>query len=284
MKKLFLIVALLIHGIAMFAQDHVVARGESLQSIADKYNVSLDKIIEANPGVDKLFYVGLVLTVPENESAMTRQSETVESVTVQMQDNGSEQLTPDAVNQTNDVPGFEPSMMMEYGFLSKAEGVSGSNYTYAISVGANYYLMHKDKGVFAGARIGYNSANYNNTVKVDRGEYQNTTSTAHFIAIPINMGYALTNDNSRLGISPYAGIGFNFCVGGKIKSKGRIHGENINGEEKFKKKVGVDARVGLQLRLWGFNIGGSYVFPLNDSQKSYFGKDAYPAINIGFGF
>lgn len=58
----------------------------------------------------------------------------------------------------------------------------------------------------------------------------------------------------------------------------------MSGTQKYKKKVGADFRAGVQLRLWGFNVGASYVCPLNKNQKMYFGDDSYFAVNIGFGF
>lgn len=48
------------------AEKHTVQRGENLQSIADKYNVSVDQLVKANPGCDNLFYVGLILNIPES--------------------------------------------------------------------------------------------------------------------------------------------------------------------------------------------------------------------------
>ena len=174
-------------------------------------------------------------------------------------------------------------MMIEYGFLTKEDDAKGTNYTYAYSIGGNYYFMHRMSGVFAGARIGYNSANYNHYESY-RGSYYTSTSTAHFITLPINAGYAFATENRNLALTPYAGVDFNFCVGGKNKTEGRIEGVQIDRESKFKKKVGLDARIGILLRLWGFNIGASYVMPLNKNQKQYFGDESYIAINLGCGF
>lgn len=65
MKKLITMMVFLLLGIAVFAQTHTVERGENLQSIAEKYNVTVSQLVEANPGADKLFYVGLKLNIPE---------------------------------------------------------------------------------------------------------------------------------------------------------------------------------------------------------------------------
>ncbi len=65
MKKLIITMISLLMGIVVFAQTHTVERGENLQSIAAKYNVTVAQLVDANPGADKLFYVGLKLNIPE---------------------------------------------------------------------------------------------------------------------------------------------------------------------------------------------------------------------------
>ena len=44
------------------------------------------------------------------------------------------------------------------------------------------------------------------------------------------------------------------------------------------------ARVGIRVHLMGFDITGSYQIPLNDKQKGWFGKDAFPEISLAWGF
>lgn len=282
MKKLILMMALLVSSMSMFAETHTVAKGETLQSIAQKYNLTTSQLVDANPGADKLFYVGLKLTIPENVASTptdNNQSSPVtytQTVTQQVETQSYQYETP-----VDDAPGAEFAMMIEYGFLS-SEGSSHS-YTYSATAGANYYFLHKNTGLFAGARIGYNSATFNAHAS-GRGSYVNAELASHFISVPINLGYAFTTADKKFGITPYAGIDVNFCVASKYKQKSYSSGTTTNGELKLKKKVGLDARVGLQLRLWEFNIGGSYVMPLNDNQKMYFGDDSYFAINIGWGF
>ncbi|MDE7450305.1 MAG: outer membrane beta-barrel protein [Paramuribaculum sp.] len=289
MKRLFLIMTLFALSLPVIADTHTVARGENLQSIAAKYNITETELIEANPGADKLFYIGLKLNIPQPKQTAVAPTSAQPVQPVQTIQNDSQTTYASAENTGNkhvvndDKPGTDCSIMLEYGFLTKEKEARGSNYTYAFSIGGNYYFMHRMSGVFAGARIGYNSANYNHYESY-RGSYYTSTSTAHFITLPINAGYAFATDDRNLALTPYAGVDCNFCVGGKSKTKGRVEGVQIDQESKFKKKVGLDARIGIQLRLWGFNIGASYVMPLNKNQKQYFGDESYIAINLGCGF
>lgn len=282
MKKLLLAMALVMWSLSSVALTHTVARGESLQSIAQKYNISVDRLLEANPGAGKLFYVGLKLEIPEN--VLTAENTPVQQEPAAPAEDNPAQTESQSEPETDpDKPGITITTLVEYGFLSKESGMKGDNYTYAFTVGANYYFMHSGRGVFAGANIGYNSANYNQ-YQTSRGEYVTSESTSHFITLPVHIGYTFASANNLFGISPYAGIDFNFCVGGKMKMKANAAGQQLNIENKFEKKVGIDARVGAFLRIYGFNVGAAYVIPLNDNQKMYFGKDSYIAISIGYGF
>lgn len=47
------------------SKSHTVARGETLQSVAQKYGVSEDAIRQANPNMGNMFYVGMKLDIPE---------------------------------------------------------------------------------------------------------------------------------------------------------------------------------------------------------------------------
>lgn len=289
MKKLFLLTALLVWSMAVMAQVHTVQKGETLQSIAQKYNTTVANLVAVNPGVDQLFYVGLKLNIPEATAAQASVPD-AQSPAPEGRSNVAKVLGAVAPQQEgtdesggDDKPGAEFSVMLEYGFLPKTKGASGSNYTYAFTAGANYYFMHRAAGVFAGAAIGYNSANYY-SYETGIGYSGTQETTAHFISVPLRIGYAITTSNRNLGISPYAGLGVNFCVGGKSKLKTRVESESMSAEKDVKKKVGIDARIGAMIRLWGFNIGGAYIFPLNKNNKMYFGDDSYFAVSIAYGF
>ena len=88
-----------------------------------------------------------------------------------------------------------------------------------------------------------------------------------------------------MGLIPFVGFNTNIGLSGKYKQKTLGTG----GEESSKKlkiggKVGIGARVGIRVHLMGFDITGSYQIPLNDKQKGWFGKDAFPEISLAWGF
>ena len=66
MKRLILCV-MVVFSITMMAQEvktHTIQRGETIESIAAKYQVSVDAIKKANPNVGEVYYVGMKLNIP----------------------------------------------------------------------------------------------------------------------------------------------------------------------------------------------------------------------------
>ena len=51
---------------------HVVQRGETIESIAEYYKVSVEDINKANPNADGMVYVGMKLNIPTNSNTSTK--------------------------------------------------------------------------------------------------------------------------------------------------------------------------------------------------------------------
>lgn len=69
--KFILISLLMLFGIATYAQNtilHVVQRGETLETIASKYGVTVDDLKQFNEGTDQFFYAGMKLTIPKKST------------------------------------------------------------------------------------------------------------------------------------------------------------------------------------------------------------------------
>lgn len=56
-------------AMAQSTKIHVVERGETIESIAQKYGVTKDAIVKLNPDLEQFMYVGMELTVPVVVSA-----------------------------------------------------------------------------------------------------------------------------------------------------------------------------------------------------------------------
>ncbi|MDE6322243.1 MAG: LysM peptidoglycan-binding domain-containing protein, partial [Muribaculaceae bacterium] len=70
-RVIFAFIAIILSLSATMASaktEHTVERGETLTSIAQRYNVSTDALLNANPYAKEMFYTGMVLIIPESET------------------------------------------------------------------------------------------------------------------------------------------------------------------------------------------------------------------------
>lgn len=78
--RAFLLVTVILCSLCAFGQsqlEHVVARGETMGSIAVKYGVTEEKLKESNPFIDRLFYTGMNIIIPKPERQSTGNQPTV---------------------------------------------------------------------------------------------------------------------------------------------------------------------------------------------------------------
>lgn len=289
-KKMILSVLLCTVCVVTMAQSqtvtHVVQRGETIESIAEYYKVSVEDINKANPNADGIVYVGMKLNIPTSSKPQIVSNNDNQGGSTYTQENNikhhsnnkvyQEHKYKAAKNEDEKVGKFEFAGELGFGFIKGAD-----NFMYEATVGANYRLPYN---LYIGARIGYNSANYTGLIKIE-GQNINAKQNYHLLEIPIEFGYSLRNESETLGLIPFVGFNTNIGLSGKYKQ--RILG--TGGKEEPQKvkiggKVGIGARVGVRVCLWGFDITGSYQIPLNDKQKGWFGKDAFPEITLAWGF
>lgn len=285
-KKIFLSVLLCTVCMLSMAQSqtvtHVVQRGETLESIAEYYKVSVEDINKANPNADGIVYVGMKLNIPtSSDFSKTTPKEAPKNmapIQKQVTENHTENYVKHNDTQNNDekVGKFEFAGELGFGFIKGAD-----NFMYEATVGANYRLPYN---IYVGARIGYNSANYIGLTKYE-GRSIEVEQKYHFLEIPLELGYALKNTSETLGVIPFVGFNTNIGLSGKNKLRTLGTGGKTESQKvKIGGKVGLGARVGVRVCLWGFDITGSYQIPLNDKQKGWFGKDAFPEITLAWGF
>ena len=73
MKKIILtVLAIVSFPMMIFAQNHIhtIQRGETLETIARLYGITVDQLREANPKAEQMFYFGLPLVIPRTIPVM----------------------------------------------------------------------------------------------------------------------------------------------------------------------------------------------------------------------
>ncbi len=256
---------------------HVVQRGETIESIAKNYNVSVEDINKANPNADGMFYAGMKLAIPVSDGRSVKddkisiQKEYVKSENFTQNETLQKEkakesdkiVSPRVTEQDEKNGGWHAAIELGYGFLEGSR-----NYMYEITGGANYMW---NNNIYAGARVGYNSARYSSS----KGGFD-----AHFVEIPLEVGYGVLTKNKQFGFAPFASICGNISVSAKSKVGSGTHAVEIKAENAGG-KICMDAKFGIRVMLAGFTITGSYHFPINKNQKRFFGEDSYPEISIG---
>lgn len=278
-KKAFVVVMFTALNIGLcFAQSstakHVVERGETLASIAKQYSVSEEEIIKLNPDAAQFVYVGMELVLPDSqkqEPADTVQSENALVTQAEANQNVS---STNVSNKDNDFRKWNIAYSLSYGFLPKpkGEGVSGSSFSFAMTVGANYNFT---KQLYAGARIGYYTTNFNTSIRYGIGNHTNVITDNHCIYLPVEAGYRIYL-NKNIAFVPYAGLDFSYIV--KSKQEEGLGSNKTKKSVKPKDRFDTNGRIGMRISIWGIALGGAYVVPFGDN---YGDCDGFFEVSLG---
>lgn len=148
---------------------------------------------------------------------------------------------------------------------------------YEFTIGPNYNIT---PNAYVGARIGYNLTDYNSSAN-EHGVYINSATKIHILRVPVELGYKILDENRNIGIVPFASLGINIGLSGRMKNDSSIEGVK-DVDLKAGGQVGIDGILGAKIYFWGFAVSGGFHFPFNDWQKKWFGKEAYPMLSIGW--
>lgn len=289
-KRLIVAIVLSACQLMAVALTHTVARGENLQGIAQRYGITTEQLLSANPKAETLFYVGMKLEIPEQSPASTHVESGTETINrVQNQPTDMRRSEPIIMEPTSDEnnsaadsaksdkPGVSGTFDLRYGFGKKAKNMKGHSFNFQMMLGGNYYVMKAQDGLFVGAGVGWRMASSNFKSDYDRFE-----SSYHYIMLSPRLGYAIAMDKNpeKLALIPYAAVNIGFCVSAKQK---------FNKEEKkAEKRTGYEAEFGLKLRISGFDIGAAYSIPFGNKKEIEGMKDdsddGYFSVSLGFGF
>lgn len=283
-KNIIAILVAVVMGVSMATAQtktisHIVDRGETLESIAKRYGTTKDKILELNQDASQFIYVGMELTIPVTESVSSSTNPKVADISAdylsEQANNNTPSVSSNFKEEYDKKAGFGFGLEVSLGFPPHD---SGSFNTYDISVFVPYWINEINKGLFVSAGLGYASAFGSGHSGFGRDSYSSSTSVS-LITIPLKAGFALGN-NEKFAVVPYVGFNLGLTVSGNTKIK------NNGNETKYKIKTGKfapDFRIGADIRLWSFNVGGYFAIPISDDSKAVFGDSGYFSVAIGFG-
>ena len=247
---------------------HTVERGETIESIAKKYNVTEEELIKANPDAAEMVFAGMKLNVPANTRNNTTERDESKSVYYETnsvdittaQKSGKEGMseTKDFTQETDteeDKTGkIEPSMEFAFPSLGSLQGDGAEQYkmTFGMqtSFGAKFFITNS---LFAEAQIGYKYLQTNwkkKYAELNLGKGGTIDLTTHSIYLPLYFGAQIKDFTFKFG--PY----FDYIVSGR--EKGENHSQKFSKKEKIKDdKLSVGLNFCARYSMFGlkFNIG-----------------------------
>lgn len=281
--------------LSVFAQTvkkHVVQRGETLVSIAQKYSVSKDDIIKANPDAAQFVYVGMELTIPETTSHSSLPSnETATDITdikYEKKENNPSQaqtFTSSSFKRFHTRIMVGPALNNWVGKDVKSGSVESNGVTITHDDG---YLLGLNVGIFedysisnllfAGIGLKFSQKGYKTNINETTGQYWNDNynldakskvkMTTSNIDIPLYVGAYLNSGDTRCYVK---GGGFlTYAFSGKETKKGfRTEYSDIHSSET--EHINKSTKLGKgelkEFKKFGYGVFGTLGVQIN--QKFY---------------
>lgn len=258
-------------------KEHIIERGETLESIAKKYGVTTDAIIKLNPVVKDMFYSGMIINIPEKinsgtalpsstTSAETQASDithnqAVESQSYVMQEVTSQtaDYTPSYMEEMSDKGSSDLRFLIGYDINTiKNSHVNNKDmYSNGFSMSAEflyrYYFINR---LYGEGGVGITCTSTSAMMKSP--SYKKYTTDNYAIPLDINVGYTIPFGD-KFGIDIFTGPEFQFTVSNTFKEDGNKTRYKGDG------KSGVAWDFGINLSLASFNIGAEYRLPLTNN-------------------
>lgn len=237
MKKILFVLVLMLASITVFAQSktYTAKAGETIESIAYKHGVSLESLLQANPGVTENFYVGKKLVIPSGNKVTGNTTVTVnDAKLVSRKGQGS----------------FISGVEFQYLLFGGGTSVYYKDFKCGLSTefGYRYYLHHN---VFLEGSLGYRWYTFETINRI--------TTNVHNITLPIHLGGYL-DVTEKFGLRPFFGPRVDFPVSSKISGGGYSGSADT--------KIGVTLEFGLDFQFSSWGIRAKYGLGVGDYKNT----------------
>ena len=281
-KRFFLSVLLCTVCVLAMAQSqtitHIVQRGETIESIADYYKVSVADINKANPNADGIIYVGMKLNIPTSTSPKneTRTEKTTTSG-ISSNENTSYVLQSSTTKKSYD---NETTLGLQFArvkasYLFPTEMEKSSRGHYRSSYNLSFVLEGEyvfNPNIFAGFGLGYmaqGSCNSDRNQDEDGIRYQQYESQYHYVMVPLSIGYRMPI-TKNVNIDAYTGPVVTCVVAGNSQYRTSTSEEWNKTKLKDMKNVKYFTpfwNIGARVNLWSFELGAEYWYLLTKTNE-----------------
>ena len=273
-------------GMAQEVVSHVVERGETLESIAQKYGVSTAQIREANPDINDFFYVGMKLSIPQpvktelqkkTQNYASDSEESVQEKKIPIQEDSQNYIGNTFQQSVLDSKANSWHFFFRLGpsiFRTEKSGSLSRNDSRSYSTSVGFEIT---------ASKAYFSASSYTSISSIGSSFRSET-TSHNIILPIEVGVVFPI-SSKFGIVLQVGPSLLYTVGGKMKigNEEMSFSEWENNTNQSIDKFSAFARIEGGVKWDGFTLTGYYGIPLT---KTFGGGDKknFWGITIGHEF
>lgn len=281
-KRFFLSVLLCTVCVLAMAQSqtitHIVQRGETIESIADYYKVSVADINKANPNADGIIYVGMKLNIPTSTSPKN-ETRTEKTTTSGISSNENTSYVPQS-STTKKSYDNETTLGLQFArvkasYLFPTEMEKSSRGHYRSSYNLSFVLEGEyvfNPNIFAGFGLGYmaqGSCNSDRNQDEDGIRYQQYKSQYHYVMVPLSIGYRMPI-TKNVNIDAYTGPVVTCVVAGNSQYR-------TSTSEKWNKTKLKDMKnvkyftpfwnIGARVNLWSFELGAEYWYLLTKTNE-----------------
>lgn len=281
-KRFFLSVLLCTVCVLAMAQSqtitHIVQRGETIESIADYYKVSVADINKANPNADGIIYVGMKLNIPASTSPKN-ETRTEKTTTSGISSNENTSYVPQS-STTKKSYDNETTLGLQFArvkasYLFPTEMEKSSRGHYRSSYNLSFVLEGEyvfNPNIFAGFGLGYmaqGSCNSDRNQDEDGIRYQQYKSQYHYVMVPLSIGYRMPI-TKNVNIDAYTGPVVTCVVAGNSQYR-------TSTSEKWNKTKLKDMKnvkyftpfwnIGARVNLWSFELGAEYWYLLTKTNE-----------------
>lgn len=262
---------------------HVVQRGETIESIAKYYNVSVEDINKANPNVDGIVYVGMKLNIPASAST---QKEINNTETPKNDSSSNEnrifvsqstyKTKKKVINDDNETTLGLQIARVKASYLFPTELEKSTRGHYRSSYNLSFVLEGEyvfNPNAFAGFGLGYmaqGSCNHDrNYSKEDGVSYQQYQSEYNYVMLPLSVGYRMPLAKN-VNFDIYTGLTAAYIVSGYSQTR-------ANTSEKWNKTKLKDMEnakrfttfwtAGARVNLCNFELGAEYWYLLTKTNE-----------------
>lgn len=281
-KRFFLSVLLCTVCVLAMAQSqtitHIVQRGETIESIADYYKVSVADINKANPNADGIIYVGMKLNIPASTSPKN-ETRTEKTTTSGIPSNENTSYVPQS-STTKKSYDNETTLGLQFArvkasYLFPTEMEKSSRGHYRSSYNLSFVLEGEyvfNPNIFAGFGLGYmaqGSCNSDRNQDEDGIRYQQYKSQYHYVMVPLSIVYRMPI-TKNVNIDAYTGPVVTCVVAGNSQYR-------TSTSEKWNKTKLKDMKnvkyftpfwnIGARVNLWSFELGAEYWYLLTKTNE-----------------